>query len=143
MKSALFLLAAMQASVMAPPPRAVPFDCSWIYHPPTGASERFEGVFTRFIDNGGFYACASDAACRDWIGKEKVEIDFSDRASEQLSRRSADYYGVFRIVFEGRRGKLGDRPGCEANKWILEGRGDDYVLVDKVLSVRALEKTSR
>jgi hypothetical protein len=140
MKTALLLIAALPAAPVVSPPRAEPFDCSWIYHPPTGTPQRFEGVFTRFIDDGGFYACSSDAACREWVGKEKVEIAFSDRAVEQLSRASADYYGVFRMVFEGRRGKLGDRPGCERNEWSLEAWGDDYVRVEKVLSVRPAER---
>jgi hypothetical protein len=106
MKSAFLLLAAVQATLTAPPPRAVPFDCSWIYHPPTGSRERFERVYTSFIDDGGFCACASDEACRNWIGKEKVEIAFSEHAPAELRKRQADVYGVFKIVFESRRGKL-------------------------------------
>lgn len=143
MKSAFLLLAAVQASLSAPPPRAVPFDCSWIYHPPTGSRERFEGVYTSFIDDGGFYACPSDEACRNWIGKEKVEIAFSERASAELRRRRIANYGVFRIVFEGRRGKLGDRPGCEANGWSLEAWGDDYVRVEKIIEIKPLKATAR
>jgi hypothetical protein len=143
MKSAFLLLAAVQATLTAPPPRAVPFDCSWIYHPPTGSPERFEGVYTSFIDDGGFYACPSDEACRNWIGKEKVEIAFSERASAELHRRRVDNYGVFRIVFEGRRGKFGDRPGCEANEWSLEARGDDYVRVERVLAIKPQSHTRR
>jgi hypothetical protein len=137
--AALALLAAVQASMASgQPPRAVPFDCSWIYHPPSGARERFEGVYYSFIDNGGFVACGSAKACNDWMGKGNVEIAFSDRASAQLRRRSIDLYGVYRIVFEGRRGKLGTRPGCESNEWSLERRDDDYVRVERVLSVKRL-----
>ena len=141
MKASLLLLLAMQASIT--PPRAVPFDCSWIYHPPTGSRVRFEGVYTSFIDDGGFYACSSDEACRHWIGKDKVEIDFSEGASAELRKRRIGNYGVFRIVFDGRRGKLADRPGCSASEWSLEAWGNDYVRVDKVLSVRPLKEAKR
>jgi hypothetical protein len=140
-QGAVALFIALQAATA--PPRAEPFDCSWIYHPPTGERERFEGVYTSFIDNGGFYACSTSAACRDWSGKKNVEIDFSEPALEQLHRRAAGYYGVYKIVFEGRRGKLEDRPGCEANEWSLEAWGDDYVRVEKVLSVRPFKDNKR
>jgi hypothetical protein len=143
--AALALLAAVQAAAPAPqpPPRAVPFDCSWIYHPPAGRTERFEGVFTAFIDDGGFYACASDEECRAWIGKESVELSFTGRAARQFDRHTSRQYGVFRIAFEGRRGKLGDRPGCEPHGWMLERRSNDYVRVDKVLSARPFDDFAR
>ncbi len=143
MKSALLLLAAVQASPGAPPPRAEPFDCSWIYHPPTGSRERFEGVYTSFIDDGGFYACASTKACKAWIGKPGEELAFSDHAREQFQKRTGVHYGVFRIVFEGRRGKLADRPGCEPGRWSLNPTPEHYVQVEKVLSVKPLEDTKR
>ena len=143
MKAALLLLALVQASPAVPPPKARPLDCSWIYHPPTGPRARYEGVFTSFIDNGGFYACSSAKACKEWIGKEKVEIAFSKRATSDLNKRRVNNYGVFRIVFEGRPGKLGDRAGCETNEWSLEDWGDDYVRVDRLLKIEPLEKAPR
>ena len=142
--AALALILAVQASpAAAPPPPALPFDCSWIYHPPFGERERFDGVYYSFIDNGGFFPCSSARACDDWMGKGSFEIAFAERATEQLRRRSADYYGVYRIVFEGRRGKLGTRPGCEEDGWSLEMEGDDYLRVDRVLRVKPLDGTGR
>jgi hypothetical protein len=142
MKSALLLLAAVQASPGAPPPRAEPFDCSWIYHPPTGARERFEGVYFSFIDNSGFVACRTARACKDWMGKG-VEISATEKASAQLARRLQANYGVFKIVFEGRRGRLGTRTGCEDDPWSLELTDGTYVQIEKVLSVRPLEDSKR
>ena len=140
---ALLLIVAVQASTIpAQPPRAVPFDCSWIYDPPQGPRQRFEGVYTSFIDDGGFYSCSSAKSCREWIGGEKEEIAFSEEASEQLRKRKIDHYGVFRIVFEARRGKLRDRPGC-ANPWRLEWRADDYLRIEKVLRVKPLDQGGR
>lgn len=127
------------APVPAMPPLAEPFDCSWIYHEPRGPRERFEGVYYSFIDDSGFYPCASAAACRDWMGKRADQISFSDRASEQMRRRSIDLYGVFRIAFEGRRAELGTRPGCERGALSLEERGEDYIKVERVLRARPLE----
>jgi hypothetical protein len=133
----------LQAAAPAPaPPLAVPFDCSWIYHPPSGGRERFEGVYYSFIDNGGFVHCRSGDACKDWMGKATSQVAFSDRASAQLRRRAIDHYGVYRLVFEGRRGKLGNRPGCE-DAWGLDAEGDDYVQVEKVLSVTRLDRSRR
>ena len=125
--AAYALLALVQGLAPAPamPPLAEPFDCSWIYHEPRGPRERFEGVYYSFIDNGGFYACASAAACRDWTGRGTHEIAFSERASEQMRRRRIDMYGVFRIAFEGRRGTLGTRPGCGRGAWSLAERGEE------------------
>ena len=143
MIKAMLLIAALHAPTPAPPPASVPFDCSWIYHPPTGPRVRYEGVFTSFIDDSGFYACSSAADCKEWIGKEKVEIAFSKRATSDLNKRRVNNYGVFRIVFEGRPGKLGDRPGCEANEWSLEEWGNNYVRVDKLLHIEPLEKAPR
>jgi hypothetical protein len=140
---AILLLAAIQPGPPAPPPLAKPYDCSWIYHPPTGSRERLEGVYTSFIDDGGLYECSSKAACRQWIGLEKVEIDFSEAASAELNRRRIANYGVFRVVFEGRRGLLGDRPGCETNEWSLDAQRKDYVLVEKVVRIEPLKERPR
>jgi hypothetical protein len=140
---AILLLAAIQAASAAPPQPTKPYDCSWIYHPPAGSRERLEGVYTSFIDDGGLYECSSDSACRQWIGLEKVEIAFAKDASDELSRRRIANYGIFRVVFEGRRGKLGDRPGCETNAWSLEAWGNDYVLVEKVVRIEPLKEGPR
>jgi hypothetical protein len=137
-QGAMALVIAAQAAAPAAP-RAVPFDCSWVYRRASSPRERFEGVYFSFIDNSGFVACASRGACAAWIGKGTVEIRFSDRASERMRRRSAGRYGIYRIVFEGRRGKLANRPGCEADGWSLDRRGDDYLQVEKVVAVAALE----
>ena len=136
---AILLLAAIQAAAAAPPQLAKPYDCSWIYHPPTGSLVRLEGVYTSFIDDGGLYECSSDAACRQWTGLKKVKIAFSEAASSELSKRRIASYGVFRVAFEGRRGKLGDRPGCETNEWSLEVRPNDYVLVENVIRIEPLK----
>jgi hypothetical protein len=138
--AALALAIVFQSASHAPePPPPVPFDCSWIYHPPSGGRERFEGVYYSFIDNGGFVQCRSDAACKDWAGKAGSQIAFSDRASAQLRRRSMDTYGVYRIAFEGRRGKLGTRPGCDDGS--LESTDDDYVQVENVLGATRIDKS--
>jgi hypothetical protein len=68
-----------------------------------------------------------------------VEIAFSEAASAELSRHGIADYGVFRVAFEGRRGKLGDRPGCETNEWSLEARPKDYVLVEDVVRIEPLK----
>jgi hypothetical protein len=141
--AALALGLVFETAAHAPePPSAVPFDCSWIYHPPSGGRERFEGVYYSFIDNGGFVHCRSDGACKDWMGKATWEVAFSDRASAQLRRRSMDHYGVYRLVFEGRRGKLGNRAGCE-NSWDADLESEDYLQVEKVLSVTRLDGSRR
>jgi hypothetical protein len=140
---AILLLAAIQAASAAPPQSARPYDCSWIYHPPTGSRERLEGVYTSFIDASGVYECSSDAACRRWIDLEKVEIAFSDPASAELTRRRIKNYGVYRIVFEVRRGRLGHRPGCKTNDWSLEPWGNEYVLVEEVVRIEPLKAGPR
>jgi hypothetical protein len=143
MNATFLLFAAVQASPGAPPPRAVPFDCSWIYNPPAGPRERFEGVYTSFIDNGGFYPCSSANACRNWIGRAKEEVAFAPRAGAQFRKRANGIYGVFKIVFEGRRGNLGHRPGCKPHRWSLNPTPAYYVQIEKVLSVKWLEETKR
>jgi hypothetical protein len=140
---AIMLLAAIQAASAAPPQPVRPYDCSWTYHPPTGSRERLEGVYTSFIDAGGLYECSSDAACRRWIGLKKVQIAFSKAASAELSRRGIANYGVFRVVFEVRRGKLGHRSGCGTNEWSLEPWSSDYVLVEEVVRIQPLKEGPR
>ncbi len=118
-KPLLLLLIAFQTGpAVSQTPRSVSFDCSWIYDPPQGARERFEGVYYSFIDNSGFYPCSAFSACKDWMGKGSLEIAFSRRATAQLQKRGAEMYGIYKITFEGRRGKLRDRAGCERN-WQL------------------------
>lgn len=137
MRIALALLSSLQASPVSTP--AVPYDCSWIYHSPMGVQERFEGVYFAFIDDNGFYACSSAKTCKDWIGRESEEIAFTDRAGAQFQRRAEGLYGVFKIAFQGRRGKIANRPGCEPNRWNLELRPSEYIQIEKVLSVRPLK----
>jgi hypothetical protein len=139
--AALVLAMALQAAAPASTaPPAVPFDCSWVYHPPSGPRQRFEGVYYSFIDDSGFFACRSDEACKDWMGKATSQVAFSDRASAQLRRRCMDTYGVYRTVFEGRRGKLGTRPGCD-DGWSLDSTDDDYLQVENVLGVTRIDKS--
>ncbi len=125
------------------PPDAVPFDCSWIYHPPKGPRERFEGVYFSFIDKVGFVACRTDAACADWMGKKQEEIDFGEAAGARFQKRAGGVYGIFRIVFEGRRGRLADRPGCEPGHWTLNPTPGHYLHIDRVLSVKPLDGKGR
>ena len=139
-KAAFAFSVALHSAAQAPqPPLAVPFDCSWIYHPPSGERQRFEGVYYSFIDNSGFVPCLSDSACKAWMGKASAEIDFSDRASAQLRRRYEDMYGIYRIVFDGRRGSLGTRPGCD-DRWSAEAGDRDYVRVEKILGITRPDK---
>lgn len=139
----LLLAAAVQAAPAAPYPPAEPFDCSWIYHPPEGPAERFEGIYTSFIDSGGFFACASALACAGWMGRQEEEVAFSERASEQFQRRTGANYGVFMIVFEGRRGRLSDRPGCEPHRFSVNPTPGHYLRIEKVVSVRAVKDKVR
>lgn len=136
----LMLLLAFQpnAAALTQPPRSAPFDCSWIYDPPLGNLERFEGVFTSFIDNSGFYACSGSNVCGDWMGKQSVEIAFSSRAMAQRLERRPEMYGVYKITFEGRRGKLRDRDGCERHPWGLDQSNSDYVQVENILRLKPL-----
>ena len=131
----LLLLAALQAAVQ--PPRAVPFDCSWILGRPNGHRERFDGIYFSFIDNHGFTPCTG-AACREWMGAESIAISFSPRASAQLRKRRADTYGVFKIAFEGAVGQLRHRPGCEPGRFSLDAGRKEYVLVTDVLALQPL-----
>jgi hypothetical protein len=133
-------IAAQAAAAQPPPPRAAPFDCSWVYRPAVSPRERFEGVYFSFIDDSGFVPCATRSACAAWIGREKVEIRFSERASDQMRRRSAGIYGIYRIVFEGRRGKIGTRPGCGTDGWSLDPRSDDYLQVEELVAVAAVDR---
>ena len=66
-QGAMALVIAVQAAAAAPSPkRAVPFDCSWVYRPPSSPRERFAGVYFSFIDDSGFVACAARSACAAW-----------------------------------------------------------------------------
>src|SRR5687768_10461024 len=82
-----------------------------VFHPP-GRSERFEGIWYRWIDDSGFVPCASAAECARFIERDSLEFELTEEALDQvdaLQRRFPEYYGVYRIRFIGRRGALTQR----------------------------------